>query len=203
MVWPIPASRQGKPLQPHKNIMTTPIQTLTCPQCIARFPETDCHTYRPPYPDVGATVICPQCGEKFPHPGKPPASFALTPWRVGEDPGGNAAVWTRHDPAAGSRNNWMIAEGIQDEREALRIVNCVNACAHISDWDLTCGGARVVSQLFLREVQQQADRQQQRIGELKRALYNLMHASLRYGGAHPQHDAHTAALSEARATLAL
>ncbi len=48
-----------------------------------------------------------------------PASMSLRPWRVvAALDGVTFEVWTRDDGTPGSRNNFAIATGIQDEAEA-------------------------------------------------------------------------------------
>lgn len=42
----------------------------------------------------------------------------LTPWRVVQSRTGSFQIWTKYDDAPGSRNNYVVADGIQSESEA-------------------------------------------------------------------------------------
>lgn len=54
------------------------------------------------------------------------------PWRVVEVEG-FFEIWTREDNTPGSRNNYMIADNIQDKSEAQRLCDCHTACSGMAD----------------------------------------------------------------------
>lgn len=56
---------------------------------------------------------------------------SLRPWRVEQSPEGFWQVWTARDETPGSRNNYVIADGIQSEDEARLIVAAVNSHAQL------------------------------------------------------------------------
>lgn len=59
-----------------------------------------------------------------------PAS-SLTPWRIVNDIG-SFSVWTRQDDTPGSRNNFVITDGIQDEQQARLIAAAPELLAELS-----------------------------------------------------------------------
>jgi hypothetical protein len=137
---------------------------------------------------------------KIPQIESPNVSLQLLPWRDVDSDDGCSEVWTRFNPNPGSMNNYAVAIGIQDRREAARIALCVNACAGIPDAHLA-GPVQVVTKQFLAEAEAKYSQQQVEIRRLRGALDRLERVCLTYGGEHPRHDALNEATAHARGLL--
>lgn len=58
-----------------------------------------------------------------------------TPWRLVRAPEGHWQVWTKHDPTPGSKNNFVVADGIQSEDDAQLIAQAPLVAAQLAIHD--------------------------------------------------------------------